>query len=97
MVALEIKTDSSKSGHKKWECSSECKPLTNFEVDGILEIEEAFVLMGTTLKLLTGTILLFTVGVIPLYIPMMVGVRVNSEYSELLLHIILCWKTCCIM
>ena len=42
MVALEIKTDSSKSGPKKWECSSECKPLTNFEVDAILEIKEAF-------------------------------------------------------
>ena len=28
IVALEIKTDSSKSGPKKWECSSECKPLT---------------------------------------------------------------------
>ena len=43
IVALEIKTDSCKSGLKKWECSSECKPLTKTEVDAIVEIKEAFV------------------------------------------------------
>ena len=42
IVALEIKTDSSKSGPKKWECSSECKPLTKTEVHAIVEIKEAF-------------------------------------------------------
>ena len=42
IVALEIETDSSKSGHKKWECSSECKSLTKTVEDAIVEIKEAF-------------------------------------------------------
>ena len=42
IVSLEIKTDSSESGPKKLECSSECKSLTKTEVDAIVEIKEAF-------------------------------------------------------
>ena len=45
MVANLIKTDSetNKTNEpKKWECSSECKPLTTAEVDAIVVLKEAF-------------------------------------------------------
>ena len=46
IVANEIKADSETSKQsepKKWECSSECKPLTKTEVDAIVAMKEAFV------------------------------------------------------
>ena len=45
MVANESKTDSETGktkGPMKWECSSECKPLTKAEVDAIIALKEAF-------------------------------------------------------
>ena len=39
VVASELNPDGNK---KRWECSTECKPLTNTEVDAILTLKEAF-------------------------------------------------------
>ena len=46
VVAKELHTDNEKEGacaqRKKWECCSECKPITDTEVDAILTLKAAF-------------------------------------------------------
>ena len=43
-IANEISTDNNKGGtqKKKWECCSECKPVTDMKVDAILTLKAAF-------------------------------------------------------
>ena len=42
IVANVISTDNKTNEPKKWECCSECKPLTEAEVDAIVVLKEAF-------------------------------------------------------
>ena len=88
LVCTDVK-DGAERPPMKWECTSECRSLTDCEVNAILSPKPAHTVkpwihltvvaqMNTTLNLYTTV--QQSLWVIPWYVTMVVGVSVNSRY-----------------